>query len=250
MKYHILNGDALKEQLKLISLRGTQIIARECLVDGEVKAKDLETFWKVRENFIHNTYDETTDYIQKGKAEFEQIKAIEEGAEVNLWFEEDLFCQVNLWFCAYLIIEWKIKATCFWIAPPEDDWKGFGSISTPEALWKIFLNRRPLKKETISMLSNCWLAYQQDDFDQLNENAFKLNDTFPQIKAVVQAHVDRFPKAANELSRPEQTIKAILTDTDDQNFGKVFQEFCRLEGIYGFGDLQVKRIYDRMKSSS
>jgi hypothetical protein len=29
-------------------------------------------------------------------------------------------------------------------------------------------------------------------------------------------------------------------------FGTVFQEFCKRESIYGFGDLQVKRIFDEV----
>ncbi len=32
-----------------------------------------------------------------------------------------------------------------------------------------------------------------------------------------------------------------------QNFGLIFREFCKREGIYGFGDLQVKRLLEEIQ---
>ncbi len=37
-QYHILNGDSLKEQFPE-NIQGDIIVARECLVDGNVKGK-------------------------------------------------------------------------------------------------------------------------------------------------------------------------------------------------------------------
>ena len=53
--YHILNGDSLKEQFPN-TIAGEQIIMRECLVSGNVKADSLDKFYQVRSEFIDNTF--------------------------------------------------------------------------------------------------------------------------------------------------------------------------------------------------
>ena len=55
-QYHILNGDSLKDQFPEI-ISGEIIIARECLVDGNVKGNNLIEFFKTRAKFISNNYN-------------------------------------------------------------------------------------------------------------------------------------------------------------------------------------------------
>lgn len=93
-QYHILNGDALKVQFPEV-LKGNIIVARECLI-GDVQGKNLEQFFHTRAQFISNFEDYNyDDYFQDTVSEFEKIRAIPENAVINLWFEDDLFCQVN-----------------------------------------------------------------------------------------------------------------------------------------------------------
>ncbi|MEJ2006462.1 MAG: hypothetical protein P8X57_16220 [Cyclobacteriaceae bacterium] len=55
MEYHILNGDSLKAQFPK-DIDGEIIVARECLVDGEVQSDDLKELFKIRASFITSTY--------------------------------------------------------------------------------------------------------------------------------------------------------------------------------------------------
>ena len=54
-QYHILNGDALKEVFPK-SIPGDLIITRECLVDGNVKGKNRNDFYRNRAEFLSNNY--------------------------------------------------------------------------------------------------------------------------------------------------------------------------------------------------
>jgi hypothetical protein len=65
------------------------------------------------------------------------------------------------------------------------------------------------------------------------------------LEKVVQAHIDRFPKAG-ELGRPERILKEIM-DSGITDFNKLFPVFFKREGIYGFGDTQVKSILANLK---
>ena len=46
--------------------------------------------------------------------------------------------------------------------------------------------------------------------------------------------------------RPIQSLITIMKELDTEEFGPVFREFNKRESIYGFGDLQVKRLFDEI----
>ncbi|HEX8735739.1 MAG TPA: DUF1835 domain-containing protein, partial [Pyrinomonadaceae bacterium] len=143
MKIHVLAGDALAQDFNNSGIEGEAVVCRECLVEGNVKAENLEDFWQVRAGFIKNAYGETEEkYFADVVSEFEKLQTIAPGAEVNLWFEYELFCQANMWFCLSLLPE--TKASVYRVAPvvrtEADVWKGFGNLSA-EDLKKCFAAR-------------------------------------------------------------------------------------------------------------
>lgn len=58
-EFHILNGDSLKTQFPK-SIKGENIIARLCLVDGNVKANTLEELFEVKAEYLSNNYTNIT----------------------------------------------------------------------------------------------------------------------------------------------------------------------------------------------
>jgi hypothetical protein len=46
------------------------------------------------------------------------------------------------------------------------------------------------------------------------------------------------------LGRPEKLVKALI-ETKSNDFNVIFEAFSKQEGIYGFGDLQLRSIFDR-----
>ena len=103
--YHILNGDALKEQFPP-TLSGELIVARECLVDGNIQGESLEAFLTNRAKHIES-YSQVPEgeYFKLTVPEINKIRNIAQGSKVYCWFEEDLFCQVNFWFVLHLLVE-------------------------------------------------------------------------------------------------------------------------------------------------
>ena len=101
---HILNGDMLKNQLPEC-IKGEFIVMRECLVDGEVNGCTLDDLCQTRANFISHNYEGCSEqsYYDLVVPEFKKIQCIDEDSDINLWFEDDLFCQVNFWFTCYAL---------------------------------------------------------------------------------------------------------------------------------------------------
>ena len=247
-QYHILNGDSLKEQFP-DNIKGELIVARECLVDGNVEGSDLSELYRSRAQFISENYEGYTvkDYYDKTVPEFHKIQNIAEDADINLWFEDDLFCQVNLWFVIKLICKNYKNQEVFLIRPKTNYEYNFGGMNKEEIL-NEFRNRIKIELFELKELSKLWKLYQQSDCDEMIRIAEKLANRFPFLIYAVKAHRDRLPQDGN-LGRPTQTLIQIIDELNTREFGPIFREFSRREGIYGFGDLQVKRILDEIKNN-
>jgi len=241
--FHILNGDALKAQFPE-SIKGTQLVARECLVDGPVKAKDLKELFRKRALFISEFYGDYTaeEYMTDSAKEFELIQAIPNGSEINLWFEDDLFCQVNFWFICHLICQNLKDVKVSLIRPKAHNAYGFGGLNQQELL-ETFENKIVL--EEIEQIALLWTAYQNDLLEILKALGQSLQGNYPFIIGAIEAHIERIPTRDNP-GRPINSLLEIMNELETREFVPVFREFNKRESIYGFGDLQVKRLYDKI----
>ena len=241
--YHILNGDSLKERFpKAIS--GNVLVCRECLVDGPTTSETLEDFYKVRAHFIAENYPgfSEAEYHAMTVPEIEKIRAIPKGAEVNLWFEDDLFCQVNFWFTGSLLEAKKVKL--FLVRPVAHTPYGFAAYDT-KGLQLLFEQKEEISNASKQGIIFLWKWYQRNDLSALSDKAKELAATFPFIQQAIAAHVERIPTEAS-LGRPKESLRKIMQEFNTKEFPKVFKEFSKRETIYGFGDVQVKRLFDEV----
>jgi len=245
-QYHILNGDSLKEQFPK-NIQGEILVARECLVDGNVKGNSLSDFFKVRAEFISNNYDgyKEQDYFEKTVPEFHKIQNIPDNVDINLWFEDDLFCQVNFWFVINLLSKSHQNNHFFLIRPKAHSQYGFGGLNKSE-LVSIYESR--LKLTELNKLAILWECYQINDTEKLIKTSRELKNAYPFILTAAEAHIERIP-TNGELGRPSQSLIQIIEDLETDEFGPVFREFNKRESIYGFGDLQVKRLLDEINNN-
>ena len=100
MIYNILNGDSLAYSFPDAKIEGDIIVVREGLIDGNLSGNNLQDFWHSRASYMGLT---EAEYHDKIVSEFEKIMNAPDDSEFNLWFEYDLFCQVNMWFVISII---------------------------------------------------------------------------------------------------------------------------------------------------
>jgi len=237
MKVHVLAGDALAGDFNSCAIEGETIVCRECLVQGTVKAESLEEFWQIRAQVINDSYGENeAEYFQKVVSEFEKLKNLAaSGAEINLWFEYELFCQVNLWFCLYFLQESEAKI--YRVAPvvreKTEIWKGFGSLRG-EDLEKCFAKRMEFSEKDIQLGADLWKAYQNADYETLESLSETKSECFPYLKEVCRAEIEK-------SVRPRKILQKIIAE-GKTDFAEIFPEFTAQAGVYGFGDLQVQKI--------
>ncbi len=238
--YHILNGDALKEQFPS-DIAGEKIVARLCLVDGPVEGATTEELFSVRAKFIAESYPGFTeaDYFNYAE-ETRSIKEIPENSTINLWFEDDLFCQVNFWFILDFINKDK-NYTLNLVRPMKHSEYAFGGMNEGE-LNQALENKIQITDADQKILKQFWKSYQENDLLELLMLAQDVKEKFPFLIPAIYAHLDRL----SNPSRPKTVLMEIMKDLNTDKFGSVFQAFSKKESIYGFGDLQVKRMYDEI----
>jgi hypothetical protein len=246
MVHHILNGDSLAYSFPDTKIGGDIIVVREALIDGDLSGNTLQEFWHSRAAFMGLT---AADYHNNVASEFEKIIHAPDLSEFNLWFEYDLFCQVNMWFVISIINSLPVNKKVYVVYTSHLDrsskhfWNGFGPASSSQ-LQVCFADKILLTDADLQLGQELWTAYKDNNFEELIRLAKNQSLFFPYLQEVVEAHIDRFPKDGTN-GRPERVIEDIIKNIST-DFHQVFKEFWNRESIYGFGDTQLKSLYDKV----
>ncbi len=236
MNIHVLPGDSLVGEFRRTGIQGEVIVCRECLVAGDKSGLTLEEFWDRRANFIALEYaGDPIEYRENVAYELEKLIGLPPGTEVNLWFEYELFCQVNMWFCLDLLKD--SEASIYRIEPvnvlPDEIWHGFSKLNASE-LVTCFNGRTRLCAEDITTGSRLWNSFRTNSVGEMIRSGSYRSPAFPFLQEVCEA-------AAEIESRPAEIVRALKAEGLN-DIELLLPEFQKRAGIYGFGDLQVGRL--------
>jgi hypothetical protein len=242
MRYQVAPGDAVASELKKLDLDGEIIVCRECLIVGDVDAASLPEFWDQRARFILSEYaEDNIVYHETVADQLSRLLDMDAGDEVNLWFEYELFCSANLWFCLWLLNETDTQV--YRVAPvvrsEAERWLGFGKLGYND-LVKCFGSRVPLSRDEVRFGAELWNAYRKSDFRRLGKLGSAAAPAFPYLAEVTAAAADRSTRPAEILAEMEIDKAADLA--------VIFPAFTSRAGVYGLGDLQVQSILDHISS--
>ncbi len=238
---HILNGDALLERFPK-QIDGESIVMRECLIDGDLEGDTLNEFAYTRDQYLSKTYPEVTDieYSTDVLPELKRVESIPNGEEIALWFEDDLFCQVNLWFVCHLIFNQDRINRLYLVRPETLTQWGFAAYSE-DGLQELFEKKVSITPEHLSYFTDLWSSYKTGNVEQVLKFSGELNSDFPWISVPVSALVN----LVNE-QKPQRFIENFISDNPTSSFGEVFRAFSKEMPEYGFGDLQVRKMYSEL----
>lgn len=241
MTFHVLNGDALAERFPSEHLAGELIVMREALIDGDVNAATDELFYEARVAHHQTT---VADYKQRVVSEWNRLESTGGGSEIFLWFGYDLFCQVNLWYLLHQLSD--IHSRALYIVypsylPAARRWDDFGYASADD-LVACYQRAIRLAPGDIELARRLWKAYCENDRPLLKLLSNRQSASFPYLREACEAQLDRTPESGDE-GRPERVVRQILSE-GILSFGDVFREFHKRAGVYGFGDVQFRTIFE------
>lgn len=243
-KYHILNGDSLDHHWP-ISIPGETIVMRECLITGPVAAPDYISFCKQRAHFVQTEYGEA-DYTSRVLKEWTRVLTMEPDAMIHLWFEKDLFCQVNLWFILHLMK--PIYDQVNLVLPRNEDWTGFGRMNESD-LTECYHHAVPLSAGDILKLRQLWEAYTQNDFEMMSMIALSCKPSLPFVSQAVGLHFERIDTEQKE-GRPKRVLRQLVEEEGSDRFDRILTKFWEQAKEYGYGDVQVRQLLNQVLRST
>ena len=236
MIYHVLPGDAQVADFQETGLEGEMLVCREAFIEGDLSGDTLDEFFSTRAAFIKQTsHEDTSDYSVKVASQFRPLRDLIGSDELNLWFEYELFCAVNMWFCLSLV---EHSGAVVYRVPPahftyEDRWYGFGNADA-EMLRECFTHRLRLADSEIALGADLWRAFKRRDGETILRLTSTPTEVFP--------YLDEVGRAAARLDSLPAEIIAEIKSEGINNFSEIFSEFRRRAGVFGFGDAQVRNL--------
>ncbi len=247
---HILNGDSTLGALTEIGISGEKIVFRDVLCEGPVRS-DIGTpeFWEQRAEFMTSFFGTTHKEFQSHVVrEFNRLTELDDYSEIVLWFEYDLFCQINmLAMLAYLYsrqVNLPISLICSGQEAGSDYLLGLGELQL-ERLPQLFDERISLDQQDLLFAKEVFEVYCNPDPRSL----FSLPEhpKFPYLKGALTAHSKRFPFCSSGLNEIESEMQRLI-DQGISEPREIVGKMLRWQKgtYYGLGDLQYFNYLERV----
>ena len=250
-KLNILNGDGAFPSFSQSNLPGEVRIFREMLCEGPAKENfNSEAFWKTRVNFMTSLNDISEEaYFQKTKDELLNGADLEDYEEITLWFEYDLFCQINMvallaWFYQ-LKLSNTISLVCIGKVEGYDKMVGLGEVD-PKLFKSFYEQRVNLNDNDLLYAQQIWLLYCSPHHSALTTlMVTSSNYQLEFIESALQYHLLRFPSRFNGLNLIEQQMVELVSSKAQTKNGLI-RSMLEQDYFYGYGDLQYDFTYRKL----
>jgi hypothetical protein len=249
---HILNGDSSKMKFEQSRIKGKAAVWREVLSDGPVSVDFAsDEFWQTRKTFFTSFFSVINlRYEQDVIEEFKKIQKFNEFEEVVLWFEYDLFCQINLiallhWFKNQELKGTKISLICVGWEEGFEGLVGLGEIPTDDYP-SLYERRRILGSNDFNLASDAYVAYCSADPTDLETFILLPSNEFPYLGLAFMAHLKRFPSSKTGFNVIEEKILELINE-GNTNLKSLIGELLKWQHLFGFGDLQYLKYLDKLK---
>lgn len=249
---HITNGDCFTEKLSTLKLKGDVITWREMLCEGKTLTNvGSESFWKARFEFLNKNYKVSkSSFIEKTLKEYRSLCNHKQQDHIVLWFEYDLFCQVNmLAVLSWLKVNRKYAEISLVCSGKEDSSDKLYSLNDLDSdqLMKLYENRKILSQDDIEYADYVWQLYCSDNPIRLENLTDFKNYQFDYLSDAITSHLHRFPSVKNGLNAMENNILQLSVDKRPTSKRELLKTVLENQGSLGFGNSQYERAITRLK---
>ena len=238
---HVLNGDATATVFATAGLPGDTLVWRDILVEGPV-ADGASNRPSLAERAVYLAGVMGIDadvYVRGVESQTARLAAAPANEEIVLWFEQDLFCAVTLWFLLDWLTRHRPTTPLSLVYPAiDEEVKGLGAMPAAR-LAVLFADRQPVSEHARALGGRAWSAYASPDPFASAPLAERESTPLPFVRDAFRCHLGRFPSVANGLNELEAAALAALR-RGPRRFGELFQEVTARPHLrrHGMGDVQ------------
>jgi hypothetical protein len=239
---HIANGTATTDLMTRAGIAGDTSIWADPLHEGPVPRTGTEgELLDIRARYLSNAagepFDEVRGWLTSWHDAIARSAAYE---ELVLWFEHDLFDQLNLIHLFDRIAAAPLKAPvvsliCIGSFPGRPDFKGLGEL-TPEELAPLFDTRQPVRQAQFALARQAWEAFRAPTPEALEMLLAADLTPLPFLGAALRRLLEELPWTRDGLSRTERRAIEIAA-ADPVDVREAFPHMHRGEDAFYIGDL-------------
>jgi hypothetical protein len=234
---HVTNGDCTVEILARTGLPGDIVAWADALHDGPVPMLEGEALRAVRAEYLAARFGLAEQRVLAGLRERDERldQALAAGEPVVLWFEHDLYDQLQLMQVLDAVggrdgVELILVGSF----PGRPSFAGLGELSAPE-LASLWPSRRALRDEQRGRATRAWAAFRAGELAALRREAAAAADSgLPHLGPALGRLLEEVP-GADGLPRTErQLLQAVAAGA--RKAGDAFVAAGRMEEAPFMGD--------------
>jgi hypothetical protein len=208
---HVANGHCTTRLIEAAGLAGRTSIWADVLYDGPVPNVSDEQLVRVRAEFIADGLDVTADAVE---ADLKQWRGIVDNDqhydELVLWFEHDLFDQLNLIQLLTRIgrdrpIRKPVSLVSIDRHPGHPHFKGLGELS-PSDIANLFHARSPVTPEQFAVAAVAWDAFRSGSRARVESLLAGDTSALPFLAPALRRYLDEAATEPGGLTRSERRL--------------------------------------------
>lgn len=174
--------------------------------------------------------------------------------ELILWFEHDLFDQLNLiqllaWVPDHLPAPTRVSLVCIGAFPGHPHFKGLGELS-PDELESLLETRQRVDHSQYEVARRAWRAFREPTPEALDDLR-REDDTsaLPYLARAITRFLQEYPWTADGLSRTERRLME-LASHDGIALWEAFPKMADGEQVYYATDASIAGIAEALSRTS
>jgi len=252
---HVANGTCTTEIIRAAGIPGALSLWADPLYEGPVPGGLTdEDLLGVRERFLSGP-DEVSDAadVNSLRAWRAAIDRHESYDELVLWFEHDLFDQLNLiqlltWIRGHLPAAKVVSLICIGSFPGRPGFKGLGEL-TPGELASLMETRLRVNNTQYAVAERAWSAFRAADPEGLDHLWRSDLGALPFLSAALRRFLEEYPWTRYGLSRSERRLLQ-LADPGPTPLSAAFPRMHDGEDVFYVTDTSLREMVETLSATS
>jgi hypothetical protein len=261
---HVTNGTCAASVIEAAGIPGKLSIWADPLYEGPVPGglNDAELL-DVRMRYLAGPADVTfaawrgsdpsldpVNDLRQWRAAIERHDSYD---ELILWFEHDLFDQLNLiqllpWIRERLPRTKPVTLVCIGSFPGHPDFKGLGEL-TPDELASLLETRQGVSDPQYVVAERAWQAFREPTPEALDNLRQSDTSALPYLGAAITRFLQDYPSTIDGLSRTERRLLE-LADGEGISLLKAFPRMSEGEHVYHITDTSLAALAESLSLTS
>jgi hypothetical protein len=204
---------------------------------------------EARSRFLGPSADPVND-LRQWRATIERHESYD---ELILWFEHDLFDQLNLiqllaWVGDRVPATKPVSLVCIGSFPGRPDFKGLGEL-TPGELASLLDGRQRVGEEQYVLARQAWAAFREPTPEALDRMRRGDASALPYLAAAIARFLEEYPSTVDGLSRSERRLLQ-LADGEGIELSTAFPRMHDGETSYYITDGSLADLADALSRTS